>query len=203
MAAGISKLQAINEMLESIGEFPVSSLDTGGTSDAAQAESILDRVLIQVLQEGWHSNTEHEIRLSPDIDKFIQLPDTFLHVDSDGESASIDVARRGQRLFNLKTHTFEFDDAILVVAIKELPFVDLPPALKALVAAESGHRFQIAARGSQLANQFSSENLVRKRIEAMHESALNADENVGRDSFWARQILGDRRRIQIDSFPAQ
>src|SRR5687768_14649317 len=37
--SGLTKLAAVNEILEAVNEYPVVTLDTGGSSDAARAES--------------------------------------------------------------------------------------------------------------------------------------------------------------------
>ena len=58
-----AKLAAVNEMLEAIHEYPVAALDTGGTSIAADAETMLDRYDERIQAEGWHQNTEHDIEI--------------------------------------------------------------------------------------------------------------------------------------------
>jgi len=56
--AGLTKLAAVNQILEAVKQFPVTALDTGGTSDAARAEAVLDRELTAILSNGWHENTD-------------------------------------------------------------------------------------------------------------------------------------------------
>ena len=65
MSTRYTTLNAVNEMLESIGEPPASALDTGGTSIVAQAESILDREAHQILERGWWANTDPEVKYEP------------------------------------------------------------------------------------------------------------------------------------------
>lgn len=52
----MDKLTAVNILLRAIGEPRAPSLDTGGTSDIAEAESILDERCTQVLSTGWWVN---------------------------------------------------------------------------------------------------------------------------------------------------
>lgn len=56
----MTKLQAVNEMLESLGVAPVTALDTNGTTEEAEAETILDRYTDRVLSMGWSCNTADE-----------------------------------------------------------------------------------------------------------------------------------------------
>ncbi len=64
-SSGLTTLQAVNQILEGINEFPFAALDTGGTSVASQAENVLDRVDKQIQAKGWHENTEYNVTLSP------------------------------------------------------------------------------------------------------------------------------------------
>ena len=59
----LTTLQAVNEILEGIGEPPVTALDTGNTSDEAEAETFLDRFDKRVQTTGWAQNTEYDVEL--------------------------------------------------------------------------------------------------------------------------------------------
>lgn len=68
--AGLTKLQAVNELLAAITEQPATSLDTGGTSIQARAEAKLDKIDREVQEKGWHCNTD-TIILSPSLDPLV------------------------------------------------------------------------------------------------------------------------------------
>lgn len=54
---GLSKLQAVNRILRAVDQGAVSALDPGGSSEAADAERVLDDQ-IEILQaQGWPFNT--------------------------------------------------------------------------------------------------------------------------------------------------
>jgi len=53
-----SRLDAVNEILEALGEPPVDMLDTGGSSIVAEAETVLDRETRRIQKRGWYVNTE-------------------------------------------------------------------------------------------------------------------------------------------------
>jgi hypothetical protein len=59
----MTKLSAVNEMLEAIGLPAVDALDTGGTSEEAEAETLLDRWNRRVQAGGWACNEEQGITL--------------------------------------------------------------------------------------------------------------------------------------------
>jgi hypothetical protein len=57
----MTTLEAVNEVLESVGEQPSLELDTGGTSDVAEAETHLDRARKKILRRGWACNREIQL----------------------------------------------------------------------------------------------------------------------------------------------
>ncbi len=56
--AGLTKLQAVNELLEATNILPATALDTGSRNNVGLAEDLLDRVTSDVMTRGWHANTE-------------------------------------------------------------------------------------------------------------------------------------------------
>ena len=65
----MTTLEAVNEIIEAIGEPRATALDTGGTSDVADAERVLDRESRRVQGERWwHTNPYRKFALDvPDI----------------------------------------------------------------------------------------------------------------------------------------
>ena len=57
-------LDAVNEILEAIGEPPATTLDTGGTSEVAEAEIFLDRFNKRVQKRGWYVGQEEDVELN-------------------------------------------------------------------------------------------------------------------------------------------
>lgn len=58
MAVGLTKVQAVSRMLMAVRSGRVSVLDSGGTSDAAEAEVILDQVTDSFIVAGHPSTTK-------------------------------------------------------------------------------------------------------------------------------------------------
>jgi len=65
MATNHTKLEAVNMVMEAAGFAPVSAVDTGGNSDAAEAERAIDRHDKIVQAQGWHENTEFDVEIAP------------------------------------------------------------------------------------------------------------------------------------------
>ena len=123
-----TKLQAVNQMLSFMGEAPVNSLeDSTGVGDVSLAERVLDEITREVLSNGWHFNTNFDVEHTPDSNKELLLSDTVLRIDTDtGRYGTMDIAQRGNKLYNRKGNTFEFDDPIKTTEVIELPWDDIP-----------------------------------------------------------------------------
>ena len=63
--AGLTELDAVNEMLAAIGVAPVASLDSTTSRDAILAKSALKTVAREVLLERWRFNSEYGVQLLP------------------------------------------------------------------------------------------------------------------------------------------
>lgn len=61
--APTSKLEAVNEMLSSIGQYAVKSLDNSPLRDVRTAIDTLDGQVRETLAKGWHFNTKREVQL--------------------------------------------------------------------------------------------------------------------------------------------
>ncbi len=60
----MTTLEAVNQIIASVNEFPFAALDTGGTSVASLAETKLDQHDLRIQSQAWHENTEHNIELA-------------------------------------------------------------------------------------------------------------------------------------------
>lgn len=195
----MTKLEAVNRILEAIGEDPVSSLKSG-LSDAETAERFLDRTSKQIQRRGWHCNTEHNLRLIPDNQGYIQLPGNTLKVDSVGKSRHIDVVKRGKRLYERRKKTFIFNQPIFVEIILELPWDDLDFALQDFISALAAQKYQASVMGSVALDQtFTSRDVQEAWIALLENEADNEDSNIidynlmGRDI--ARRNTSPRRGL--------
>ena len=145
-----TKLEAVNELLDAIGEDPVSSLSSG-LDDAEAAERILDRISKRVQKTGWHCNTDEELTLVRDLDGNISVPQNTLKIDTVGLSRCINVVMKGDRLYDVKNKTFTFDQSLICRVVYELDFEELTSALQDYITAIAAREFQASVMGSRVA----------------------------------------------------
>lgn len=136
-------------MLSAIGEAPINSLGTGTSVDARLAEQILDETDRNVQLVGWHFNTEKDYPLSRAVDKTITLANNVVRVDVDNDLyPSINVVQRGTKLYDLKGHTYEFNQDLKGEVIYLLSFEELPGAAKQYITARAARIFQDRVLGA-------------------------------------------------------
>ena len=128
------ELPAVNEILASVGQAPVTSLDQTNP-DVAIAYNTLLRVSREVQSEGWSFNREINVTFKPDTNtKEIDVRSDILQLDIVHNSSTYDkdtVVRRKpggtvRKLYEKNAHTFEWGDDIKCDVTYEYPWIDLP-----------------------------------------------------------------------------
>lgn len=209
LAGHLTKLQAVNDMLGTIGEDPVNSLSSG-LPDAELAESILDRVSREIQLEGWHCNTREDVELSINVDDQFALPDNTLKVDTvnprgprknrtPSPHSYINVSMRRSSddtkwlLYDVDNDSETWTDAglneLTVDIVQLLEFANLTPALQMYVWTAASRRFQQNVMGSQALDQFTAEDVASARTKAINEEYENSDDNVIRDNTHVYDIV--------------
>ena len=168
-----TELSAVNSILGSIGQSPITQLkDTTGALISTNPEiSFIHNLLVEttkdVLNEGWHFNTEYGIKISPDANKQISIPSSYLRYDvHDGQTSRLlDVVKRGDKLNDKVKHTFEFTNDVLVDATYLYNFEDLPSAFQRYVIAKASTRAATQLVGDQnLAKLLQNQEAITRAI---------------------------------------
>lgn len=122
----ISKLDAVNIILQARGKNPTSQLGDGARTDAQDAENALAEASISVQQNEWSFNEDRERKLSRNSSSEIELPNNLLNFEPVSSSANLTVTQRGSRLYDTTKGTFKFDQDVTLAIKYALPFEDLP-----------------------------------------------------------------------------
>lgn len=149
-----TKLDAVNTLLDAIGEDPVDSLDTG-LYQAQTAERYLDRTAKKVLSGDWHFNRENKVRLSPNAAGEIEVPANAIEVDA--SSWHVHTQQRGNRLYDLSRHTFKFSAPVEVDMTVMLEWEDLPEPARQYITARAAREYQKTRLGSDSLDKFLTE----------------------------------------------
>lgn len=181
----LTKLDAVNIVLNAIGESPVSSL-TSGLPDAEAAEAKLDITIKEVLAKGWQQNLERGIVMNRNKDGEIIVPRQYLRVDTVGNDQVKNVVIRKQngkrKLFNLSTYSFTFEKDLEVDAIIEIEFDSLIFELQNYIAYRAARKFQESAMGSQALDSYATRQEQEAYVALLDAEAEGEDSNILRDS---------------------
>lgn len=176
-----SELDAINIMLGTIGESPINSLDAAtGVVDAVTARAILSEVSVQVQEEGWHFNTDYEFVLTPALStKEIYVAPNTIEVDASAyDRNDIDVAIRGNRLYDRKNKTYEFEQSIKADLTILLEFNELPQAARHYITVRAARVFQQRVVGSEILGSFTEKDEARALRSMRRYESKTADYNI-------------------------
>lgn len=196
----MTKLEAVNEILHSIGQAPVNTLDSSAITDAGRIEDLLDRVLRQVLLTGWHFNTDKEWPVTPDSSGNIVVPANALRIDPTDPDKDFVVRRNGSNLmlYDREDQTFNLGtDEVKLDIVWGFPFEDLPETARSYIAHRAGRRYQTGALGSQVLFQFTEADETFALAQLRRWDNRNANRNLLKSDVpsniaWTRRINPSR-----------
>jgi hypothetical protein len=160
----MTELEAVNTMLVTIGEQPVSSLDNlAGLQDASIAKQILSNISRAVQSKGWVFNLDLQVTYTPDANGEINLGANVLRIDTTTKvrSTTKDIVERGGKLYDREKNTSIFTDTVKVDRVIVLNFDDLPEVARRYIAIRSSRVFHDRVVGSgELHNFFREDEQV-------------------------------------------
>lgn len=172
-------LEAVNQIIATIGEPPVNSVEDNGVIDAVMALQALSAVNRAVQLKGWHWNTEENYPIVPSYPEGeLRLPRNTLKVDTTGADADLDLVHRGQRLYDRRNHTYQIGRSVKVEIIFLLPFEELPEAARTYITIKAGRRFQEGQIGSELLSRFSERDELWAKADLEEAEGETADHNI-------------------------
>lgn len=155
----MNKVDAINIMLQGIGEIPID-INDDQTLDEVLVNSFegqlvaktLDEVKKEVLIKGFRCNTSETWRFQPDITGYIPVPKVILRIESI-ESLIV----KDWKLYDISKQSFHFDNTQKVKVIWDLPFDDLPYQIAYYITIRASRKFQSRVIGDPTAYSFTLE----------------------------------------------
>ena len=133
------ELPAINQILSSCGQAPVTTLDTTNP-DVAIAYDTLLQVSREIQAEGWTFNKEYHIEFTPDTDDFIPIANNILQIKLTDNAANRehDGIRRSGKLYDRQHHTFKWTNSTVECdVVWEFDWVDLPQPVQDFITARA------------------------------------------------------------------
>ncbi len=147
--ARTSFLEAVNRVLQMMGEAPVNSLN-GQYGLALQAQDSLNDVSLRLQSEGWSFNTDREKLLQRDAstNQIAVGPNISRVVIDPYRYPALDIVQRGGRLYDRFNNTYVFDEDLYVDLTIILEWEELPEHARQYITIKAGRQLQEAILGS-------------------------------------------------------
>ena len=172
-----TELDAVNQILSSVGQAPVTTLDLQNP-EVSITLNTLREINKQVQAEGWIFNTERSYELVPDsTTNEIAYPSNMLQIDTNVEAHKnkYDVVRRNGKLYDRLEHTFTFTDSIKADVVWYFDFTDVPPAIQTYITARAARMCATKMIGDQELNALLQEQEFNTRASAIEYECNQGD----------------------------
>jgi len=137
-----TELSAVNSILGSIGQAPLTTLDMTNP-EVSYVYNIFRESLIDIQNEGWVFNREENVPLSPDsTTKYIEWPADALRIDITGNQydRSKNIVKRAGKLYDKVLKKFEFDQTIYADIVRVYDFDDIPSVFQRYITYRASTR---------------------------------------------------------------
>ncbi len=186
-----TELEAVNTILSTIGEAPLSTLTGSLPVDGTTAKNILNEISREVQSAGWHFNTQYKVDLTRDANNKVPVGTDVVRVELNNryDKSSYDVVQRGTYLFNLAKNSETFDqDFTENTLIYLLQFEDLPEQARRYITIRSARVFHDRTLGANTLHKFSSEDEA-KSLSVMKQAETATGDNTIFDSDLQKYIV--------------
>lgn len=181
-----TELEAVNIILSSVGESPVNAL---GSDLSGNAEAVLNEVMREIQERGWHFNTEEDYDISVAVGGTVTLPDNVASYKLD----SADVVMRGNRLYDRRQHSYTvFSGTVTGTIVFLLAWTELPPTARRLFTMEAAHRYQKRWFSSETLVGFTAEDIRKAKVIFEDAESIQAGYNILNGSYGVYRTL-DRK----------
>ena len=186
-----TELEAVNTILSTIGEAPLSTLTGSLPVDGTTAKNILNEISREVQSAGWHFNTQYKVDLTRDTSNKVPIGTDVVRVELSNryDKSSYDVVQRGNYLFNLAKNSETFDqDFTENTLIYLLDFDKLPEQARRYITIRSARVFHDRTLGANTLHKFSSEDEARS-LSVMKQAEMQTGDNTIFDSDLQKYIV--------------
>lgn len=147
-----TELDAVNAMLDTIGESPVSDLDTVTSIDVAKARDMLRAFSREIQSKGWWFNVDEQYEFTLDAQSYCVIPNQILSLRP--SVGGLRLTMRNKRVWDLDNKTDKFDTAPACDVVWFFDYEDLPESARRYIAIRAGRVFQTSVLGSETQDVF-------------------------------------------------
>lgn len=173
-----TQLDAVNTILSNAGEAPLNSLDSQSGVDSVMALNVLNEVTRKVLTRGWKFNSEKSVTFSPDgTTKYITLPSNVAAVD-EPEGSYDNFCMRGNRLYDIDNHSYEWDGDVDVDVVYLLPFTEIPQVARDYITIQAARTYATRVLSGTSQARLNQEDETRALVALNTAEGMEGDYNI-------------------------
>lgn len=187
----LTELEAVNQMLSTIGEPPISTLAVTGDLNVSVARQILYDTSREVQTHGYYFNLEVDYPLIRDVNNNINIPANTLALEMSKQYSYLDVTQRGTKIYDRKDHTFIFTQDLKADIILFLEWDELPQSAKQYITIVAARRFQRRMLGDDTIEQFTQAEEMKAKAQLDDSDANARDYNFADNYQMATVLLRD------------
>lgn len=120
----LSKLDAVNSIIQNLGVSKVTSLDVSNV-DVQAALGTIERFTLELQANKWWFNTEYNVKLAPDSGGNVTVPTNLVSIDTVDRYGER-VVQRGDRLYNVHKRSYTFTEPVEVNMTLVFDWDDIP-----------------------------------------------------------------------------
>jgi len=120
----LSKLDAVNSIIQNLGVSKVTSLDVSNV-DVQAALGTIERFTLELQANKWWFNTEYNVKLAPDLVGHVAVPPNLLSLDTVDRYGER-IIQRGSRLYNVHKRSYVFTEPVEVNMVLAFDWDELP-----------------------------------------------------------------------------
>lgn len=136
-----TELSAVNSVLASIGQSPITTLNFENP-EISFVYKLIQEANVDIQNEGWVFNTERNYPLTPSEGNEIIIPVNVLRMDVTDNAIyrTSDVVKRQGKLYDKMRHSYEFTETVHVDIVWLFDFSDLAPVYQRYIVSKASTR---------------------------------------------------------------
>lgn len=178
-------LEAVNTVLPYMGEHVVTRIEGAKHPSVDLIQAAIKRQKQTLLTTGWWFN-ELNLKIAPNIEGFIDVPENTLEAYGENINVSLD----GERFFNLDDGSRYFTKTLTVKIMLDTPFERLPVVAALYVTYKAAIEVYTADLGGddvlQILNNYAVENMTTLRETNLRQRKLNSKRTARQFSSYNR-----------------
>lgn len=175
-----TELDAVNQILSSVGQAPVTTLDMKNPEVYITLETLRE-VNRQVQSEGWTFNTENHVELTRNsVTNKITYPTNALAVDAneDKYQGKYDIVKRDGFLYDKKEHSYIFTEDLVVDMVWLFSFDDVPKIAQTYIINRAARLASVKLVGDSELYQLLQEQEAQSRVALLEYETNQGDYNM-------------------------